>query len=147
MRRRNAIILTAAAALGICGHVAAQLPGGESAEGTERSDSTLWQRFEHASAQHRGMPMPAREYLGWELDRSDFIAPIHNDTSYVLLPSVPSHIDVMGRFRITPRWSVRVSNGNASNWEITWGITPAAWGVSPAGLLDARTLSFPIPQP
>ena len=144
MKRTVKFVMPFAAAIFASGIVYAQQPsaGRHETESRELPDSTLWQRFEHAMAGHtgpNGQLRPIGTYLAGELDREDFIAPQHNRTSYILLPKMPAHVNVTGPWRITPHWSISVTNGNASNWEIDWGIQPSAY-------LDARTLSFPIPR-
>ena len=104
-------------------------------EGVPEADSTLWQRFEHAVESGAHLH-PSEHYLsGWELDRSEFIAPQHNTISYVVAPKMPSHVDVTGFYRISRRWGITLTNGKAIHW-----------GIYPSSYLDARTLSFPVPK-
>ena len=144
MKREVKFVMSLAAAIFAAGVLHAQQPsaGKRTPESQELPDSSLWQRFERAMAGHtgpNGQLRPIGTYLAGELDPEDFIPPQHNRTSYILSPRMPAHVNVTGPWHITPRWSISVTNGNASNWEIDWGIQPSAY-------LDARTLSFPIPR-
>lgn len=99
------------------------------------ADSTLWQRFERMQNESPPPAAGSGLYFFGELNPADFNIRRHNDRSYILLPPMPQHVYVTGPYRLAPRWSLTISNGNAANW-----------GVWPGAYLDARTLSFPAPR-